>query len=475
MTPVASIVIPVHNRARLTAACLDALAAEPLGVDAETIVVDDASTDDTAAMLAGRPVRVVTHAANTGFGLACNDGAAAASGRYIVFLNNDTVPQPGWLAALVAEADAHPGVAAVGARLLYPDGTVQHAGLVIGEDRNPHHVYAGFPGGHPAVVRSRPFQAVTGACLLVRREVFAAAGGFDPAFRNGHEDVDLCRRLGEAGHGVRYCAQSVVIHLESATRGRGSAEAAANGRLYRDRWAAKVQPDDLRTYAEDGLLRVSYRDTHPVRLHADPLLASVHDGEREQAAERLLQWRAAQVAELLGTVVALTTGRAPAEPTAADADADDELALALDHVRRLLDQRAGRAGTTPPSGAAYRGLVSRIRADVMAAVPAGATVAVVSRGDDDLLELPGRIGWHFPGDASNTWAGYHPADDTAAVALLDDTTRRGATHLVVPAPSAWWLDHYAAFGDRLRTAHRTERATADCTVFALDRQQGGRP
>ena len=473
MTPTASVVIPVHNRAALTAACLDALLAEPFGVDAEIIVVDDASTDDTLDVLAARPVRVVTHAGNTGFAVACNDGAAAASGRYVVFLNNDTLPRPGWLASLVAEADAHPEAAAVGARLLYPDGTVQHAGLVIGEDRNAHHVYAGFPGDHPAVVRSRAFQAVTGACLLVRRAVFEAVGGFDPAFRNGHEDVDLCLRLGEGGHGVRYCAGSVVVHLESVTRGRATPEAAANGRLYRERWAGKVEPDDLRVYADDGMLRLSYRDTHPVRLHVDPALASVHDGVRERETERLLQWRAAQVAELLGTVVALTTAVAPAVAPAG-VDADDELALALDHVRRLLDQRAGRTAAPPSSGAAYRRLVTRIRADVTAAVPAGATVAVVSRGDDDLVELPGRTGWHFPADASGTWAGHHPADDAAAVALLDDTVRRGATHLVVPAPSAWWLDHYAGFTDRLRTAHRTERATTDCTVFGLNRPPGGR-
>jgi len=474
VTPTASVVIPVHNRSRLTAACLDALVAEPLGLEAEIIVVDDASTDDTAAVLATRPVRVVSHAANTGFAVACNDGAAAASGRYVVFLNNDTVPRAGWLAALVAEADAHPAAAVVGARLLYPDGTVQHAGLVIGEDRNPHHAYAGFPGEHPAVLRSRAFQAVTGACLLVRRDVFTAAGGFDPAFRNGHEDVDLCLRLGEAGHGVRYCAESVVVHLESATRGRGGAEAAANGRLYRERWAAKVRPDDLRLYADDGLLRVSYRDTHPVRLHADPLLASVHDGQRERAAERLLQWRAAQVAELLGTVVALTTGDGPTPPSPAGVDDDDELALALDHVRRLLDERSGRTAGAPPSGAGYRRLVDGVRADVSAAVPAGATVAVVSRGDDDLLDLPGQTGWHFPATPSGAWAGHHPADDDAAVALLDDTVRRGATHLVVPAPSAWWLEHYSGFAERLRSVHRIQRATADCTVFGLNPPPGGR-
>lgn len=482
-----SVVIPVFNRWALTRACLDAIAAAPLDSHAEIIVVDDGSSDETPAMLAARaaagPVRVVRHATNTGFATACNDGAAAAHGEYVVFLNNDTLPQPGWLTALVAEADAHPEAAAVGAKLLFPDGSVQHAGVVIGEDRNPHHVYAGFPGGHPAVNRPRPFQVVTAACLLVRRSVFTKLGGFDPAFRNGHEDVDLCLRLGDAGWTVRYCPASVVVHLESATRERRSPEAAANGRLYRERWAARVEPDDVRTYLSDGLLRVAYGDTHPVRLSVSPLLATVHDGVREHATERLLRVRAAQVAELLSEVVRVTVsdgaevasgparsgaaaaGRRPGLAPA-EADADDELVAALGAVQALVAARRG----TPPgglSGVAYRRLVGRVRTLVGAATPAGATVAVVSRGDDDLLDLPGRTGWHFPADDAGLWAGHHPADSTEAIAALDAARRRGATHFAVPAPSRWWLDHYAAFGDHLRDHHLPLSGADDCAVFCL--------
>jgi GT2 family glycosyltransferase len=467
-----SIVIPVHGRAALTERCLHLLASQSLGVDAEIIVVDDASTDETPQLLrvlvdGGMPLRVVSHDVNTGFAGACNDGAAVATGEHIVFLNNDTEPRHGWLRALVDEADAHPAAAAIGAKLLFPDGTVQHAGVVIGQDRNPHHVYAGLPGDHPAVNRSRPFQVVTAACMLVRRAVFEELGGFDVAYRNGHEDVDLCLRLGDAGHEVRYCHRSELVHLESATRARRSNEAAANGRRYRAEWAARVQPDDVGVYLADGLLRVVYDETHPLRLHVSPLLATVHDGARHRATERLLRTRADQVSDLLQRLVALRTGRIEPISPATDPDADDDVVDALDHLDRVLAVRAGTGVASTPTNVAYRRLVTRVRERVVAVTPPDAVVAVVSRGDDDLVELAGRIAWHFPQDDSGQWAGHHPADSDDAIAALESVLRRGATHLVVPSPSRWWLDEYGQFAERLRTTGTAVDEDDDCVVFAL--------
>src|SRR6185295_9859186 len=129
-------------------------------------------------------VRTLRRDHNGGFAVACNDGAAAARGELLVFLNNDTEPRPGWLDALVEHADAHAEAAAVGAKLLFPDDTVQHAGVVICQDGRPRHLYAGFPADHPAVEKPRAFQAVTAACMLVRRDAFDRAGGFDQDFRN---------------------------------------------------------------------------------------------------------------------------------------------------------------------------------------------------------------------------------------------------------------------------------------------------
>ena len=277
-----SIVIPVYGHASLTRACLQSLLAA--GLDprrAEIIVVDDASPDETPRMLAAfkDAVRVVTHASNMGFGQSCNDGAAAAESDILVLLNNDTVPRRGWLDALLGYARAHPEAGIVGAKLLYPDGRVQHAGVTICEDRRPRHLYRGFPQEHPAVSASRRFQVVTAACMLVRRPLFQQLGGFDVAFRNSFEDVDLCLRAADAGAEVHYCADCVVEHHESATRRGRVDEELRNFRIYWDRWAHKVTPDEFTFYSADGLIKIGQTDRYPLQFHISPELGGKADPE----------------------------------------------------------------------------------------------------------------------------------------------------------------------------------------------------
>ena len=201
---------------------------------------------------------MVRHDRAAGFAQACNDGAELAAGSHLVFLNNDTLPESGWLEALRAHADLRPLAAVCGARLLYPDGTVQHAGICFRttpEWDGPLNLYAGLPGDHPAVLVSRPLQAVTGACLRIEREVFQALGGFDPSFDNGYEDVDLCLRVRESGREVEYCAEAVVTHLEGTTRGMDGS--GFNERRFSDRWAGRYEPDELALYARDGLITLN--------------------------------------------------------------------------------------------------------------------------------------------------------------------------------------------------------------------------
>ena len=177
---------------------------------------------------------------------------------------------------------AIPPAAAVGAKLLYPTGTVQHAGVVIGQDGYPHNLYAGFPADHPAVNRSRRLQAVTGACMLVRRAAFERVGGFDTGFLNSLEDVDLCLRLGEAGGEVHYCHEASSSTSSRPRAGRQD-RFERSVALYRERWRDRVRRDDLAVYVEDGLIEVEYADSYPLRLSVSP---APGDGRRRPRARR---------------------------------------------------------------------------------------------------------------------------------------------------------------------------------------------
>lgn len=228
--PRVSIVIPVYNRLEFTVRCLTALAANTPYELYEVLIVDNASTDGTGEFLSTLEgdVRVIRNPANLGFAKACNQGAREAAGEYLLFLNNDTAPQPGWLEALLAAAERDPRIAVVGAKLLFPDDTIQHAGVAILEDSpyplSPVHLHYHAPADAPQANLEQEVDAVTGACLLIRRGVFRDVGGFDEGYLNGYEDVDLCLRVRERGYRILYASASVVYHDESASPGRHDRE-----------------------------------------------------------------------------------------------------------------------------------------------------------------------------------------------------------------------------------------------------------
>lgn len=297
-----SIVVPVHGKAALTTRCLDRL--RPIVEtrrDVEVIVVDDGSPDATQDVVRREHswVRLVVHEKPQGFAAACNAGASETYGEFLLFFNNDLVGEQGWLDALLAYADNHGRAGIVGCKLIYPNRAIQHAGIVICSDLLPRHVYRTFPADHPAVDRPRCFQAVTAACMLVRRALFEQVGGFDTSFENGFEDVDFCLRIKSAGREVHYCPDSVLVHFEAATRGEDSELFRRNAQRYLARWETIVKPDDVETYLEDGLLRIVPADIYPLQLEVDPLLAAIDGDAATGDAFRLLGIRSRQVFDLL--------------------------------------------------------------------------------------------------------------------------------------------------------------------------------
>jgi len=257
--PYCSIIIPVRNRSLFTKACLLAIEksvpAEKL--PHEVIVVDDGSTDDTPMLLSAWCLsrvnaRVLRMRQNSGFARACNEGARVARGRYIVLLNNDTLPTPGWLEKMLELAAGEPQVGIVGSKLLFPDGRIQHIGVAFDEGKNPGHIYRGFPSDIEPAKLSREYQAVTGACLLVDRDLFWSVGGLDEAYENSYEDVDLCLKLRARGCRILVCADSTLYHFESMSENRHVHDF-RNRALLKTRWGNNILCDMKGWYTQDGL------------------------------------------------------------------------------------------------------------------------------------------------------------------------------------------------------------------------------
>lgn len=296
--PLASIVIPVYDEVFLTRVCLTSLSHADLG-SAEIVVVDNGSSDSTPEFVEdwaqGGPRRkYVRSTENLGFARGCNLGARESSGKFLVFLNNDTFVLPDWLPRLL-EPFSDPSVWITGSRLLYPNGRVQHAGVVFIDD-GPGHVFAGLPGDSPLVLQRREYQAVTAASLAIRREAFDLVGGFDTRYRNSYEDSDLCLKVRAAGGRIIYQPDSVAYHWESMSKGRLSANDLRNRELFLERWQGRFESDYDRIMGQAAADGYDLSDRLPSR--------------REQHDQQVrLENSAAEIAELTRRVRALTIER----------------------------------------------------------------------------------------------------------------------------------------------------------------------
>lgn len=220
MQPDVSVIIVSWNGRQHLDACLTAVEAQR-GVNAETIVVDNGSTDGTADYVRGRfPwVRVVALAENVGFAAGNNAGVREARGRLVAFLNNDTSPDPEWLAALVSGVDEAHRFALVTSRIVYmhDPNIIDSAGDAVLRWGGAFKRYHGQPAS--AATTTEEVFGICGAACLMPRNVFDDIGGFDEHFFASHEDVDLSYRARLLGYRCRYVANAVVRHVGSATLG----------------------------------------------------------------------------------------------------------------------------------------------------------------------------------------------------------------------------------------------------------------
>jgi GT2 family glycosyltransferase/glycosyltransferase involved in cell wall biosynthesis len=299
--PSASVIIPTYNAARLLDDCLtQTVATLPAGLPVEIIVVDDASTDETPAVLRRwtereARVKVVRNEQNLRFLRACNRGARAATGDVLVFLNNDTLPQPGWLPPLLRLLVEHPAAGAAGGKLIYPDGRLQEAGGVIFADGSGWNVGRGDARTeHFLFDYVREVDYCSGALLATWRQLFLEEGGFDERFvPMYYEDTDYCFSLRAKGRKVYYQPASVVIHREGGTAGTDitqgvKAYQAVNRERFLEKWGAVLaerQPPPDRV-TDEALLRVIARGAGRSRRRALVMTALMPAFDRESGGRR---------------------------------------------------------------------------------------------------------------------------------------------------------------------------------------------
>ncbi|WP_221556510.1 glycosyltransferase family 2 protein [Qipengyuania qiaonensis] len=227
--PKVSVIVATRDRVELLRTCVNGVLHETDYPDIELIIADndsrEAETLDYMEQAQADPrVQVVRWPHPFNYSAINNFAARSATGKYLCLLNNDIeVIEPQWLSEMVREAE-QPGVGAVGARLLYPDRSIQHAGVAIGIGNAAGHAHRGLgyedPGYYAQALIARGASAVTGACLLVAKRHFEAVGGLDEdKLAVAYNDVDFCLKLRELGLANIYTPASTLIHHESKSRG----------------------------------------------------------------------------------------------------------------------------------------------------------------------------------------------------------------------------------------------------------------
>lgn len=226
MKPTVSVIIPTMTGGFThLAGLLPLLSLEP---DKEIIIVDNASRDGTTNYLSNHECVVIVNKSNEGFAKANNKAALYARGEYLLFLNNDTRINPGFLQEMVNTFSADPKVGVVGCLILeLEEKKVQHAGIMFTDEYVPYElgsvvpgITSGIPFNDDRVHAVREVPSVTGACLMVKKSLYQELGGFDEEYKNGWEDNDFVLKVREKGYKVYYTGKTYIRHRRFGSHGR---------------------------------------------------------------------------------------------------------------------------------------------------------------------------------------------------------------------------------------------------------------
>ena len=256
--PLVSVVIPTRDRIDLLRRCMESIREKTDYSPLEIVIVDNGSTEgETHDYLRGlereNAARIVRDDGEFSFSRLINRGVRAATGKILALLNNDIEAEnPDWLSVMVSYA-VRPEIGAVGARLWYPDGTLQHGGVVLGLGGVAGHAMYRFPRRHPGYFNNlflaRHVSAVTAACMVVRKALFEEAGGFDETnLPVSFNDIDFCLRLRAGGLQNVWTPAANLTHHESASRGHHTTQEKQEqffreSILMQEKWAPELLAD----------------------------------------------------------------------------------------------------------------------------------------------------------------------------------------------------------------------------------------
>lgn len=261
--PLVSIIVPTKDRPEFIGPCLASLLEKTAYPNFEVLVLDNGTTDDQARSILDQAqqmdsrVRILDYPHPYNYSAINNCAARQAHGEYLLLLNNDTiVVQAGWLDRMMSQGQ-RPDVGIVGARLVFPNQTLQHAGVILGMGFNgvADHVHLGLPMSAPGYMNraqvAQEFSAVTAACLLMRKSLFDEVGGLDEQrLAVIYNDVDLCLKIAEKGYRIIWTPYSTLVHHGSGTLGQGHYQRRENMERARrevatmlDRWLPRLARD----------------------------------------------------------------------------------------------------------------------------------------------------------------------------------------------------------------------------------------